>query len=279
MYNVDLFSRKFLLTLFLKAQHFLFQLKRDHSKINQTPSTNQIQTKKPKLSPTSTTSSSLSSKINKPNVTKANVSNASLNMLDDFTCVVCRNFNQELNNKLVECRKCSNLYHQLCHAPKIRNEEIDDKDFEECATCKHSQSSDDEVKKIYTKTNNSSDSASDKPKPKSSPEESKIKSSNNLPTKLPVKPKSPTEQFESTKSKPSNDLFGLNKKKPIVPTAVAKAVVKPLLDKKTGLFNLSNGMNSHKKPSFASLKEKKPLNGLIQQNAPSISIAGRSKIS
>lgn len=62
-----------------------------------------------------------------------------------------RNFNQELNNKLIECRKCSNLYHQLCHVPKIKNEEIDDKDFEECASCKIAESSDDEVKTINTK--------------------------------------------------------------------------------------------------------------------------------
>lgn len=61
---------------------------------------------------------------------------ANIDMLDDFTCVLCKNFNQELNNKLVECRKCMFLYHQQCHKPKIRDEEIDDKDFEECTACK-----------------------------------------------------------------------------------------------------------------------------------------------
>lgn len=41
------------------------------------------------------------------------------------------------------------LYHQQCHKPKIRDEEIDDKDFEECTGCKTAAlSEDNEVQAI-----------------------------------------------------------------------------------------------------------------------------------
>ncbi|CAF1037171.1 unnamed protein product [Brachionus calyciflorus] len=37
----------------------------------------------------------------------------------DFSCFFCKQLNQELNNKLIECKKCSKLFHQKCHIPKI----------------------------------------------------------------------------------------------------------------------------------------------------------------
>jgi hypothetical protein len=99
-------------------------LKRDFSKVGkQIP--NVLQIKKSKMEIPAI------KKIAKPKETECS-------MLDDFTCIVCKKFNQELNNKLVECRKCTNLYHQLCHIPRIRDDEIDEKDIEECATCKSS---------------------------------------------------------------------------------------------------------------------------------------------
>ncbi len=36
-----------------------------------------------------------------------------------------RQFNQELNNKLIECKACNHLYHQLCHHPKIENNQLE----------------------------------------------------------------------------------------------------------------------------------------------------------
>lgn len=103
------------------------------------------------------------------------------------------------------------------------------------------------------------------------------KGSDGVTAKVNGKPKSPTEYLH--KSKTSNELFGLNKKK--ASNQLTNKVNKPSLDKKSGLFNLSSGFNSHKKSTFGNLKDKKLINGtgLIQQNAPSISIAGRSKIS
>ena len=31
----------------------------------------------------------------------------------------------EPNNKLIECRQCTHLYHQLCHSPKIENSQLE----------------------------------------------------------------------------------------------------------------------------------------------------------
>lgn len=114
-----------------------------------------------------------------------------------------------------------------------------------------------------------------------SPEDSKNNSHTkglaSLASKFNAKPKSPTELID--KSRANNELFGLNKQKSTA--QLTKKANKPPLDKKPGLFNLSNGLSSYKKSTFGSLKDKKLLNGpgLIQQNAPSISVAGRSKIS
>ena len=44
----------------------------------------------------------------------------------DCSCCVCKSFNQESGNKLMECSSCQNLYHQECHIPPVSNEEASD---------------------------------------------------------------------------------------------------------------------------------------------------------
>jgi hypothetical protein len=72
----------------------------------------------------------------------------------DISCTICKQFNQELNNKLIECRKCTRLYHQMCHMPQIENHETEQFDtskntqsnkmvwyFNECSSCKQENNS------------------------------------------------------------------------------------------------------------------------------------------
>ena len=49
--------------------------------------------------------------------------NSVVDMLD-FSCSMCNQFNQESNNKLIECRQCTKLFHQQCHSPKIDDTQI-----------------------------------------------------------------------------------------------------------------------------------------------------------
>ena len=46
--------------------------------------------------------------------------------LTDCTCCICKSFNQENGNKLMECHTCQNLYHQECHEPVITDQEVAD---------------------------------------------------------------------------------------------------------------------------------------------------------
>merc|ERR1712088_243931 len=46
--------------------------------------------------------------------------------LNDCTCCICKSFNQENGNKLMECHTCQNLYHQECHTPIITDQEVAD---------------------------------------------------------------------------------------------------------------------------------------------------------
>lgn len=46
--------------------------------------------------------------------------------LNDCTCCVCKSFNQENGNKLMECHTCQNLFHQGCHSPVISDHEVAD---------------------------------------------------------------------------------------------------------------------------------------------------------
>jgi len=57
--------------------------------------------------------------------------------LNDCTCYICKSFNQENGNKLMECHTCQNLYHQECHNPVITDEEVaDPRLIWNCSTCK-----------------------------------------------------------------------------------------------------------------------------------------------
>ena len=57
--------------------------------------------------------------------------------LNDCTCFICKSFNQENGNKLMECHTCQNLYHQECHDPVITDEEaLDPRLIWNCSTCK-----------------------------------------------------------------------------------------------------------------------------------------------
>merc|ERR550534_1336956 len=49
-----------------------------------------------------------------------------MNIELDCTCIVCKSFNQDINNKLMECSSCQNLYHQECHSPPVSNGEASD---------------------------------------------------------------------------------------------------------------------------------------------------------
>lgn len=220
---------------------------------------------------------------------------------------------------MVECRKCTSLYHQLCHIPRIRDEEIDEKDIEECAACKNETNSSDTDAELITSSskptqpvrvkspeafiftnlsnNNPASTGVDKKPTVSSTNGVKglaslaSKFGNGAESKAATKPviKSPEP------AKPAGELF--KKAKPTTLSSISTSSNSSKLkssssllsngssvQKKSGLFNLSNGVKS----SFTSgLKEKKHLNGSggigkldIQSNAPSItnSIA-RSKIS
>lgn len=271
-------------------------LKRDYSKTSTTNSSSRpIKRIKP------------SSESARPNPSIKSVQKSkkdnNIDMLDDFTCIVCKNFNQVINNKLIECRKCSSLYHQLCHVPKIRN---DDVDFEECSSCKiDSSSEDNEIANINMKSVERSavyspDSLSNGSSKKdnevnghselSTSPESGIKSAPSvkglagLATKFGAvqekRAKTPTQPVEKTK----NELFNLNKKKNTSATVsngtTGNNKLKtslPVNAKKSGLFNLSNGLNNQK-TTFSSLKDKKSSSGSvnklgeIQKSSPSISI-------
>lgn len=52
--------------------------------------------------------------------------NLELEGLNDCTCYVCKSFNQESGNKLMECHTCQNLFHQECHVPTVSNDEAND---------------------------------------------------------------------------------------------------------------------------------------------------------
>jgi len=56
-----------------------------------------------------------------------------MNIELDCTCIICKSFNQESNNKLMECSTCQNLYHQECHDPPVLN--FDPRIIWNCSRC------------------------------------------------------------------------------------------------------------------------------------------------
>lgn len=41
------------------------------------------------------------------------------NFFDDLACVICRRIDLSAKNHLIECTRCTSLYHQECHSPVI----------------------------------------------------------------------------------------------------------------------------------------------------------------
>lgn len=42
-------------------------------------------------------------------------------LFDDLACVICRHLDLSAKNRLIECSKCTSLYHQECHSPQIKD--------------------------------------------------------------------------------------------------------------------------------------------------------------
>ena len=57
---------------------------------------------------------------------ETNSADLTLEGLNDCTCCVCKSFNQENGNKLMECHSCQNLFHRECHVPIVSNEDAND---------------------------------------------------------------------------------------------------------------------------------------------------------
>lgn len=76
--------------------------------------------------------------------------------LMDLTCVICRQMDNTPNNQLYECTDCHNLYHQLCHDPKITKESLTSWI---CSTCKSKKGS---KSSRYDSPSSSSSSSSNK---------------------------------------------------------------------------------------------------------------------
>ena len=113
------------------AEKNLDRLKRDLSQL--VPGGGGVVNKKPRLEAASSGSGTkMSSTSMTPSPTSIAVEDADIEMdidfqsLNDCTCCICKSFNQENGNKLMECTTCQNLYHQECHNPIITDEEVAD---------------------------------------------------------------------------------------------------------------------------------------------------------
>lgn len=107
-------------------------------------------------------------------------SESAMNDLLDLNCVSCKQMDSSANNQLYECFQCHQLYHQLCHVPKISNDTNLNSWI--CSSCKGkkegSQPSSSKSVKSYESSSSSSSSSSHK-KPASitivsSPEKKKV---------------------------------------------------------------------------------------------------------
>jgi len=124
-----------------------------------------------------------------------------MNIELDCTCIICKSFNQESNNKLMECSSCQNLYHQECHEPPVSNSEASDpRLIWNCSRCTrknpHSSSSSSRstsVEKISSKSDSRPTEKSSKHSSSSSSSSSSHKSSKHhkpSPSKVSSKHKS-----------------------------------------------------------------------------------------
>jgi len=90
-----------------------------------------------KMSSSSMTPSPTASLIVEEDTGEMDIDGLDFQSLNDCTCFICRSFNQENGNKLMECHTCQNLYHQECHDPVITDEEaLDPRLIWNCSTCK-----------------------------------------------------------------------------------------------------------------------------------------------
>lgn len=105
--------------------------------------------------------------------------------LGEITCVICRQMDNTSNNQLYECTDCHNLYHQLCHDPKITKETLTSW---VCSTCK-------------SKNKSSKSSRYDSPSSSSSSSSNNKKLSINLVTEK----KKPEETSSSSSKKKSTE--------------------------------------------------------------------------
>jgi len=88
---------------------------------------NQLEPKRPRLdSPALSNSSHESPDSVGGSESEGEYGDLQMNIELDCTCIECKSFNQESNNKLMECSSCQNLYHQECHDPPVSNSEASD---------------------------------------------------------------------------------------------------------------------------------------------------------
>jgi len=90
---------------------------------------NQLEPKRPRLdsptAPMSNNSDSADSPLGSES-SQGEFGELQMNIELDCTCIVCKSFNQESSNKLMECSTCQNLFHQECHDPPVSNTEASD---------------------------------------------------------------------------------------------------------------------------------------------------------
>lgn len=116
---------------------------------------------------------------------------SAMDLLNDITCVLCRQMDNPSNNQLFECIVCHQLFHQFCHATKIPNDAC--QTSWTCSTCigKKEGSS--------TKSNESSSSS-----PNSSSYKHKEKSKSSTEKKKDEKRSSSSSSKSQKKSKESS---------------------------------------------------------------------------
>jgi len=95
----------------------------------------QLEAKRPRLESPALSNSSHES-VGSPHdseTSQTEFGDLQMNIELDCTCIVCKSFNQESNNKLMECTSCQNLYHQECHDPPVAN--FDPRIIWNCSMC------------------------------------------------------------------------------------------------------------------------------------------------
>ena len=105
-----------------EAEKNLDRLKRDLSQL--VPGG--VTQKRPKLDVAGSNKNSMTPSPNSVAVEESEEMDIDFQSLNDCTCYICKSFNQENGNKLMECHTCQNLYHQECHNPVITDEQVAD---------------------------------------------------------------------------------------------------------------------------------------------------------